>query len=261
MAYLTTRDRSFLMYIGATLVLVLWQSILGGLSGYPEPWLRVGGRGDGWLLALTAATQALVLPALWRLNGGDRVLPRSRLGQQLVLWSLLMLAAVVPWLQRDGLGVVAQILQGTFIVGCALSLAMGIWARLRGDVWSLAGLAALAPMLVLIVADAASAHWLMEYRVEALQLAVTWLLMMAAYALNLRLGRLRQQRDEMRQLCETDMLTGLPNRRAGLHQLAQHLQGGEREREPLVIGFLDIDLFKDINDRQDHEVGDQVLVA
>ncbi|MEG0193850.1 MAG: diguanylate cyclase [Stenotrophomonas sp.] len=261
MAYLTTRDRSFLMYIGATLVLVLWQSILGGLSGYPEPWLRVGGRGDWWLLALTAATQALVLPALWRLNGGDRVLPRSRVGQQLVLWSLLGLAALVPWLQRDGLGVVAQVLQGTFVTGCALSLAMGVWARLRGDVWSLAGLAALAPMLVLIVADAASAHWLMAYRVEALQLAVTWLLMMAAYALNLRLGRLRQQRDEMRQLAETDMLTGLPNRRAGLHQLAQHLQAGERERGPLVIGFLDIDLFKDINDRHGHEIGDQVLVA
>lgn len=261
MAYLTTRDRSFLFYIGATAVLVLWQAVLGGLSGYPEPWLRVGERGAWWLLALTAATQALVLPALWRLNGGDRLLPRSRLAQQLTLWGLLGVAALVPWLRWESLGVVAQALQVSYIVGCALSLAMGVWARLRGDVWSLAGLAALAPMLLLIAADATRARWLMEYRVEALQLAVTWLLMMAAYALNLRLGRLRQQRDEMRQLAETDMLTGLPNRRAGLQQLAHHLQRVQREGEALVIGFLDIDLFKDINDRHGHEVGDQVLVA
>ena len=261
MAYLTTRDRSFMMYIGATLVLVLWQSILGGLSGYPEPWLAVGERGAWWLLSLTAATQALVLPALWRLNGGDRVLPRSRLAQQAVLWGLMGLAVLVPWLGWDQLAVVALVLQGCFVAGCLLSLGMGLWARLRGDVWALAGLAALTPMLVLVLADATSARWLFEYRVEALQLAVTWLLMMAAYALNLRLGRLRQQRDEMRQLAETDMLTGLANRRAGLQQLAHHVDRVQRDGSLLVIGFLDIDLFKDINDRHGHEVGDQVLVA
>ncbi|WP_312706133.1 diguanylate cyclase [Stenotrophomonas sp.] len=261
MGYLTTRDRSFLFYIGATLILVLWQAVLGGLSGYPEPWLPVGERAAWWLIALTAATLAMALPALWRLNGGDRQLPGSRLPQQIVLWGLLAVAVLVPWLGREGLKIVAVGLQVTFIVGCALSLAVGLWARLRGDVWAQAGLAALAPMLALIAADAASAGWLLEYRVEALQLAVTWLLMMAAYALNLRLGRLRQQRDEMRQLAETDSLTGLPNRRAGLQQLGEHLQRGEREAKELVIGFLDVDLFKDINDRHGHEIGDQVLVA
>jgi len=65
----------------------------------------------------------------------------------------------------------------------------------------------------------------------------------------------------MRVLAQTDALTGLPNRRAALEQLAAISVSARRSGQPAAVGFLDIDHFKDINDVHGHEVGDQVLRA
>ncbi|MCF7752533.1 GGDEF domain-containing protein [Bacillus subtilis subsp. subtilis] len=259
--YVTAKDRSFLIFVGVCLLFVLWQAVLGGLSGYPEPWLPVGDHCSWWLVALTAFTEAMLLPVLWRLNGGDRRWPGSRAAQQVVLWALVAVGLCVPWMGLAGLAWWAAALENLFMLGCVVCLVVGLWAVLRRDRYALAGLSALLPWLVMFSADALRAQWLIAYRIEALQLAATWFLMMSAYALNLRLGRLRQQRDELRQLADTDALTGLPNRRAGLRLLAEYLQRARQDEQPLAIGFLDIDLFKDINDQFGHEAGDQVLVA
>ncbi|NTY00173.1 diguanylate cyclase [Deinococcus sp. JMULE3] len=55
----------------------------------------------------------------------------------------------------------------------------------------------------------------------------------------------------------TDVLTGLPNRRALLHTLEEHAhdQGGNL----LAVGLLDVDHFKRINDQHGHATGDEVL--
>ena len=261
MGYVTAKDRSFLIYVAVCLVFVLWQAVLGGLSGYPEPWLPVYESASWWVLALSALSLGILLPVLWRLNGGDRLWPGLRLGQQLVLWAGVVTALCVPWLGLGGLARLGDVMEHVFQLGLLVCLGVGLWALRRRDYYALAGLSALLPWWVMMLADLVQAQWLIAYRIEALQLSATWFLMMSAYALNLRLGRLRQQRDEMRQLADTDGLTGLPNRRAGLRLLARHLDRPGHEQQPLAIGFLDIDLFKDINDRFGHEAGDRVLVA
>jgi GGDEF domain-containing protein len=57
----------------------------------------------------------------------------------------------------------------------------------------------------------------------------------------------------------TDELTGLFNRR-GFNQLVRFtLSVARRRAEPLTLGWLDLDRFKEINDRYGHEEGDKAL--
>jgi len=60
-------------------------------------------------------------------------------------------------------------------------------------------------------------------------------------------------------LAWTDPLTGLANRQAVEAGLQAALQEARRTGEPLVLGIVDADHFKDINDRFGHEVGDRTL--
>jgi diguanylate cyclase (GGDEF)-like protein len=59
-----------------------------------------------------------------------------------------------------------------------------------------------------------------------------------------------------------DDLTGLLNRRGFMQEL-EHLKGVRSEGEPdqlLAICILDVDRFKDVNDKYGHEVGDMTLI-
>src|SRR5690606_26994162 len=144
---------------------------------------------------------------------------------------------------------------------CVGLLAVSNLSLRRGDRSAVLGAVSIVPFLAIIVAALLGSRLLASYRIEVVQLAVTWFLIAMGYALSRRFGHLRRAHDAMRVLAATDELTGLPNRRSGLARLEELFQHSREGGEPLTAGFLDIDLFKRINDVHGHHVGDTVLVA
>jgi len=63
----------------------------------------------------------------------------------------------------------------------------------------------------------------------------------------------------LEQLSVTDELTGIANRRGLKQALGRTLSSAARHSETGVLGFLDLDGFKDINDQHGHLAGDAVL--
>ncbi|MGW8311229.1 MAG: GGDEF domain-containing protein [Thiogranum sp.] len=72
----------------------------------------------------------------------------------------------------------------------------------------------------------------------------------------------RQLSDELtrvRLLSLTDELTGLPNRRAFLRRIEDEVARVQRYGFPLSLALIDLDHFKQINDKYGHAGGDEVL--
>ncbi|OLV19728.1 GGDEF domain-containing protein [Deinococcus marmoris] len=66
-------------------------------------------------------------------------------------------------------------------------------------------------------------------------------------------------REELEHLTRTDMLTGLPNRRAFYHDVPLALDIARQEGKELHLVMLDVHEFKRINDSFGHQTGDEVL--
>jgi diguanylate cyclase (GGDEF)-like protein len=67
--------------------------------------------------------------------------------------------------------------------------------------------------------------------------------------------------EELSRQAQTDPLTGVANRRGLARSLERDLAGARRSGRPLAVAMLDLDHFKDFNDREGHHAGDLLLRA
>lgn len=69
----------------------------------------------------------------------------------------------------------------------------------------------------------------------------------------------KQAEEQLVYMATHDALTGLPNRVLFNDRLTQELAHAQRNKQKLAVMLLDLDYFKDVNDKLGHSVGDKLL--
>lgn len=82
-----------------------------------------------------------------------------------------------------------------------------------------------------------------------------------ALEFNTMAERLLEHRHKLEELSVRDGLTGLYNRRELEKRLHEEIHRARRYHRPLTVLMLDIDHFKNVNDRYGHQAGDEVLIT
>ena len=207
-------------------------------------------RGASWCQARDAQLRGDLEQAL--VHARDAVSLVSSLGELDVLArARALLAEVLMDLQRldEAEVILAEATSATDRLGSVTSVM--VWHMLatcrerRGDL-----VGALAAMRRYVTAVTASRD--MQVRSTA-----------AVNAARLRREEVERERDSWRRTSEherrvarVDALTGIANRRAFTDAMTEHAVAGSR----LALAIIDLDHFKDVNDRFGHVVGDEVLV-
>jgi diguanylate cyclase (GGDEF)-like protein/PAS domain S-box-containing protein len=73
--------------------------------------------------------------------------------------------------------------------------------------------------------------------------------------------QMKEYQGRLERIANYDALTNLPNRALLADRLNQAMLQSQRRQRSVAVAFMDLDGFKDINDTQGHNVGDQLLVA
>jgi diguanylate cyclase (GGDEF)-like protein len=147
-------------------------------------------------------------------------------------------------------------------VGMLSALAAGVLAAFRGSRYALFFLAGWTPLLLINTLGSVQPYgWAPDWvSGDAAALgAGAFEALVLAFGLVHRSAIMRREHTQARRLADTDPLTGVFNRRAWAHRLVELQERTRLRGEPLSLLFLDMDRFKEINDRLGHEAGDRAL--
>jgi diguanylate cyclase (GGDEF)-like protein len=141
-----------------------------------------------------------------------------------------------------------------------LALLPCVWMAMYGSRrelgWMIAGMTAVfVGPIVLIGGDQYPASGL---RGAILSIALTALISTAMHEV---ITDERDRSEDAEELARTDELTGLPNRRQWDSALPDALAAARRDGMPVAVIVLDLNAFKELNDQQGHQLGDQTLKA
>jgi diguanylate cyclase (GGDEF)-like protein len=189
-------------------------------------------------LAIVGASQALVALAVWR--GG----PNSRLVRATPLIGIVLVSAITALARPIGASpffYLWPILAAAYFYDRrSLAWALGTFYLTFGG-----ALALFSPpeSRMMLFVGGASSFTLAAVLVRALR------------------ERLDGTVAELRRTAATDPLTGLLNRRGFEVAFARDIERARRSEVPLTVVVLDLDWFKQVNDRFGHAAGDEALVA
>ena len=132
------------------------------------------------------------------------------------------------------------------------------WRRLAGVALGLSALAVLGRVALVLWAPESypsftSGHWLNVTGLVVNDIALT------VGSLAFLLAHRGEAEQALIRLATVDSLTGMLNRRTLLERGAALVKLAQREQRPLTLLMIDVDHFKQINDRHGHPTGDRAL--
>jgi diguanylate cyclase (GGDEF)-like protein len=247
-----SRVMHLLLFIGTALIVLVW--LMEMHTGVITSW-------DIWmepLLAVVVGGTALVMVRRPELDARLRPVPVTAFNLYLIAalhLTLLKSPGPEQWYQT-----ITTLYWVPLAYGCAFVF---LNLRMALVVCSITASAIFVPMLLWWSQDQLPT-WTWEAGpllvVIALSHGMYVLLLWAVVKLRDSHADARDSAERMRTLAATDVLTGLPNRRAMLDTLVQGLDSSRRADLPLAIALVDVDHFKDVNDQHGHAVGDAVLI-
>ena len=81
------------------------------------------------------------------------------------------------------------------------------------------------------------------------------------FCIDIDLSEQHAAREKLEQMASTDLLTGLPNRRHLENALQSRIEEVQQTGDKFGLFFLDLDMFKEVNDTLGHSWGDELLQA